>query len=61
MDSRGGADVLYGGAGDDWLFGNLGNDVLLGGIGIPGGSHGAAANAARIALRRMARTGYMGD
>ncbi|PPD33591.1 MAG: hypothetical protein CTY19_07545 [Methylomonas sp.] len=29
----GGADMLYGGAGNDWLFGNRGNDMLDGGIG----------------------------
>lgn len=29
----GGADMLYGGAGNDWLFGNRGNDMLEGGVG----------------------------
>ncbi len=31
--ANGGADVLYGGAGNDWLFGQNGNDVLDGGTG----------------------------
>lgn len=29
----GGADILYGGAGNDWMFGNQGRDMLDGGVG----------------------------